>query len=655
MSNTHSHPEDSFFQSLFNEHTELWFAALCGLALALGFGLSFVATIPFLIVLGLYLLAYLFGGFFTFFEAFESLKTGKFDIDFLMLLAAIGAGILGEWAEGGLLLFLFSLGHGLEHYAMGRARKSIAALADLSPSTAVMADTQTEVAVEDLQLLDRILIRPNSKIPADGVVVKGQSSVNQAAITGESMPVDKYPWQGTTKLIPSLEQLDPMHRVFAGTLNGNSALEVLVKRKAEDSTLSKLIQLVREAEKQKSPTQHLTDRIERYYVPAILLLVLLLNFAFLVIDEPFRDSFYRAMAVLVAASPCALAISTPSAVLSGVGRAARGGVLIKGGRPLEELGELNALAMDKTGTLTEGKPKLNEIIVHEGSKEELLQIAMSVERLSDHPLAAAVVSGAQAIIPNKEILKVESLEAITGRGVRASVNQQEVLIGNKALFIESTAQALPPTLLKELETLEANGNTSMIVRLGERYLGILGLMDLPRPAAKEVLVKLRKLGIKRIVMLTGDNQKVAEAIAKQIDLTEAWGNLLPEDKVKAIEKIRQTEGKVAMVGDGVNDAPAMARSDVGIAMGAAGSDVALETADIALMADNLQRLPFAIGLSRMSKKIIRQNLFISMGMITILVPITMMGIASMGPAVIMHEGSTLLVVLNALRLLSYRD
>ncbi|MFK7925205.1 MAG: heavy metal translocating P-type ATPase [Bacteroidia bacterium] len=655
MSTSHSHTEDGFFQSLFNERTELWFAAICGLALAIGFGFSFVATIPLFIVLGLYLLAYFFGGFFTLFDAWESLKEGKFDIDFLMLLAAVGAGILGEWAEGALLLFLFSLGHALEHYAMGRARKSIAALADLSPSTAIMADTQAAVAVEDLQLLDRILIRPNSKIPADGVVVKGQSSVNQAAITGESMPVDKFPWQGTLEQIPTIEQLDPTHRVFAGTLNGNSALEVLVKRKAEDSTLSRLIQLVREAEQQKSPTQHLTDRIERYYVPAILILVLLLNFAFLVIDEPFRDSFYRAMAVLVAASPCALAISTPSAVLSGVGRAARGGVLIKGGRPLEELGELNALAMDKTGTLTEGKPKLNEIFVHEGTKEELLQIAMSVERLSDHPLAAAVVNGAQAIIPEKEILKVESLESITGRGVRASVNQEEVLIGNKALFTEYADQSLPPTLLKELETLEANGNTSMIVRLGERYLGILGLMDLPRPAAKEVLVKLRKLGIKRIVMLTGDNQQVAEAIAKQIDLSESWGNLLPEDKVKAIEKLRQTEGKVAMVGDGVNDAPAMARSSVGIAMGAAGSDVALETADIALMADNLQRLPFAIGLSRMSKRIIRQNLFISMGMIAILVPITMMGIASMGPAVIMHEGSTLLVVLNALRLLSYRD
>lgn len=655
MSSTHTHTEATLFQRLFNERTELWFAAICGLALAIGFGLSFVGSIPFLLILSLYLLSYLFGGFFTFFDAWDSLKEGHFDIDFLMLLAAIGAGILGEWAEGALLLFLFSLGHGLEHYAMGKARKSIAALAQLSPNTAVLAANQQEVAVEKLQLLDRILIRPNSKIPADGVVVKGQSSVNQSAITGESIPVDKAPWRGTLDAVPSLDQLEPSHRVYAGTLNGSSALEVLVKRKAEDSTLARLIQLVREAEKQKSPTQHLTDRIERYYVPAILILVLLLNFAFLVIEEDFRDSFYRAMAVLVAASPCALAISTPSAVLSGVGRAARGGVLIKGGRPLEELGELNALAMDKTGTLTEGKPKLNEIFVHEGTQEELLQVAMAVEKLSDHPLAAAVVLGAKNIIPNSPELKVDKLESITGRGVRASIDQEEILIGNKELFTATAEQALPPSLLQNLARLEANGNTSMIVRRGERYLGILGLMDLARPAAKEVLQKLKKIGIKRIVMLTGDNQQVAEAIAKQIGIKEVWGNLLPEDKVKAIEQIREKEAKVAMVGDGVNDAPAMARSNVGIAMGAAGSDVALETADIALMADNLHRLPFAIGLSRMSKRIIRQNLFISMGMIAILVPITMMGIASMGPAVIMHEGSTLLVVLNALRLLSYRD
>ncbi len=653
MSQTTSNSTPSLWQSLFNERTELWFAAICGIALALGFGLSFLSAIPLLLVLGLYLIAYLFGGFFTLFDAWDSLKKGKFDIDFLMLLAAVGAGILGEWAEGALLLFLFSLGHGLEHYAMGKARKSIAALADLSPQTALLAETQTEIPIEELQLMDRILVKPNSMVPADGVVVRGQSSVNQAAITGESIPVDKSPWRGTLDQLPGLEQLSAKHRVFAGTLNGKTPLEVVVQRKASDSTLAKLIELVREAEKQKSPTQHLTDQIEKYYVPIILILVLLLNFAFLIIDEPFRDSFYRAMAVLVAASPCALAISTPSAVLSGVGRAARGGVLIKGGRPLEELGKLNVLAMDKTGTLTEGKPKLNEIIVHEGSQKELLQIAMAVEKLSDHPLANAVVEGVQTHLPQAQSLAVEELESITGRGVKAVIQQKEVWIGNRGLFEEHLGQRLPASLENKLNESEAQGNTSMIIRYGERYLGILGLMDLPRPAAKEAIAKLRKLGIERIIMLTGDNQKVAEAVGQQIGLTEVHGSLLPQDKVKAVQQIKEQNSSIAMIGDGVNDAPAMAASNVSIAMGAAGSDVALETADVALMGDNLLKLPFAIGLSRMSKKIIRQNLIISLGMIAILVPITMLGIASMGPAVILHEGSTLLVVLNALRLLSY--
>ncbi|MEM6345383.1 MAG: heavy metal translocating P-type ATPase [Bacteroidota bacterium] len=651
QSHTNTIPAPWLF--IFNERTELWFASICGLALALGFSLSFLATIPFLLILAFYLLAYLFGGFFTLFDAWESLKAGKFDIDFLMLFAAVGAGILGEWAEGALLLFLFSLGHGLEHYAMEKAQKSIEDLAKLSPQTAILAKNQQEIAVEKLQLWDQILVKPNTMIPADGLVVKGHSSVNQAAITGESIPVDKAPWRGTLSQLPSLDKLSPTHRVFAGTFNGKATLEVLVQRKAQDSTLAKLIQLVREAENQKSPTQQLTDRIEKYYVPAILGLVLLLNFAFLVLDEPFRDSFYRAMAVLVAASPCALALSTPSAVLSGIGRAARAGVLIKGGRPLEELGNVSVLAMDKTGTLTEGKPKLNDIIVLEGTKEELLQIALTVERFSDHPLADAVVKGAQDLLPPAENLGVESLESITGRGVRAIVQQQEVWIGNRELFEAHLSTALPDSLLSALRTCEAKGNTSIIVRQGERYLGILGLMDLPRPAAKEALKQLSQLGIMEVIMLTGDNQQVANATAQKIGLDTVKGNLLPQDKVEAIQAIKAERACVAMIGDGVNDAPAMASSNVSIAMGAAGSDVALETADIALMSDNLLKLPFAIGLSRMSKKIIRQNLIISLGMIAILVPMTLLEVLSMGPAVLLHEGSTLLVVLNALRLLSY--
>jgi Cd2+/Zn2+-exporting ATPase len=393
--------------------------------------------------------------------------------------------------------------------------------------------------------------------------------------------------------------------------------------------------------------------LEKYYVPSVLILVGLLLFAFLVIDEPFSASFYRAMAVLVAASPCALAISTPSAVLSGVARAARGGVLVKGGRPLEELGSLTAIAFDKTGTLTEGKPKLTGIYPLNGiSEEQLLEIVIAVEKLSDHPLAAAIVKGGTEKL-KKDISAASNVSAIQGRGVKADYNGSTIHIGNKELFIEKNNQ-LPDDIKRQAEDLESKGNTTMLVQQNDKYIGIVTLMDVARKDAKETLAQLNKTGIRKMIMLTGDNQKLAEAIAKEIGITEAWGNLLPEQKVQAIEKLRSSEKKVAMVGDGVNDAPAMAKSTVGIAMGAAGSDVALETADIALMADKLENLPFAIGLSKKAHGIIKQNLVISLGMVAMLIPLTILGIAHIGPAVIGHEGSTLVVVFNALRLLGYK-
>ncbi|RZL06238.1 MAG: heavy metal translocating P-type ATPase, partial [Rubrivivax sp.] len=391
----------------------------------------------------------------------------------------------------------------------------------------------------------------------------------------------------------------------------------------------------------------------RYYVPAVLILVLLLHFAFLVIDEPFSSSFYRAMAVLVAASPCALAISTPSAVLSGVARAARGGVLVKGGRPLEELGGLTAIAFDKTGTLTEGKPKLTGAHPLGGvSEEQLLETVIAVEKLSDHPLAAAIVKGGTEKL-GREVPAASNVEAVQGRGIKALRNGAEVLVGNKQLFEES-GHAVPDAVRTQVEDLEGQGHTTMLVQENGILIGIITLMDTARAEAPEALAALRKVGIRKMIMLTGDNQKVAEAIAGPIGITEALGNLLPEQKVQAIERLRKEEGKVAMVGDGVNDAPAMAKSTVGIAMGAAGSDVALETADLALMADKLTNLPFAIGLSRKAHAIIRQNLVISLGMVAVLVPLTISGLAHIGPAVVGHEGSTVLVVFNALRLLAYK-
>ncbi len=573
-----------------------------------------------------------------------------------MLVAAIGAAVLGQWAEGALLLFLFSMGHSLEHYAMEKAKKSIAALTELAPKTALIkqGDSLKEVQIADLKGGDIIVVKPNSKISADGIVVKGSSSVNQAPITGESVPVDKTPIDNADIDISTVDAIDKAHKVFAGTINGSETLEIKVTRIAANSTIARLVKLVNEAQTQKSPTQNFTDKLEKYYVPAVLMLVVVLLFAFLIIEEPFSTSFYRAMAVLVAASPCALAISTPSAVLSGIARAAKGGVLIKGGKPLEELGTLTAIAFDKTGTLTEGKPKLTGVYpLNNVSEEQLLEVVIAVEQLSDHPLAAAIIKGGKEKL-NKEVIPAQMAQAIPGRGLKADYNGSTIHIGNKELFTEM-GRRLPDDVKNKIENFEQQGHTTMLVQLEEKLIGILTLMDTPREDAQKTLLQLQQLGIKKMIMLTGDNQKVAEAIAKEIGITDAMGGLLPEQKVEAIDKLRENEKKVAMVGDGVNDAPAMAKSTVGIAMGAAGSDVALETADIALMADKLSTLPFAIGLSKKASRIIKQNLVISLGMVAMLIPLTILDIAHIGPAVIGHEGSTLIVVLNALRLLSYKN
>ncbi|MCC7401339.1 MAG: heavy metal translocating P-type ATPase [Chitinophagaceae bacterium] len=651
----HSHAgHDHEHGGIFGEKTEMIFAIISGILLAIGFGISFISGISAVVPAGLYVAAYFFGGFYTTKEAIEGISKGDFEIDFLMLVAAVGAAILGHWAEGALLLFLFSLGHSLEHYAMEKARKSIAALADLAPKTAFLktGNDIREVKIEDLKSGDIIIVRPNSKIAADGIVLSGSSSVNQAPITGESIPADKFPVEDKNMAVEKADQLEAKYKVFAGSVNGSENLEIKVTKISADSTIARLVKLVNEAQTQKSPTQNFTDKLEKYYVPAVLILVVILLFAFLVINESFSVSFYRAMAVLVAASPCALAIATPSAVLSGVARAARGGVLVKGGRPLEELGSLTAIAFDKTGTLTEGKPKLTGIYPLNGiSEEKLLEIVIAVEKLSDHLLAAAIVRGGLEKL-NRDVPAGTNIQSIQGRGIKAQNNGSMIFIGNKELFAEKSIE-FSDGLKAKIADLEKQGNTTMIVGQENKIIGIITLMDVARKDARESLSKLEELGIRKMIMLTGDDQKVADAIAKETGITDVWGNLMPEQKVEAIEKLKASEKKVAMIGDGVNDAPAMAKSTVGIAMGAAGSDVALETADIALMSDQLSHLPFAIGLSRKANRIIKQNLIISLGMVVILIPLTILGIAHIGPAVIGHEGSTIIVVFNALRLLAY--
>ncbi len=646
---------------IFGPKSELIFAILCGAFLLTGWLIETFTEVSEWIPRGCYIAAYLFGGYYTVTEAIEKIRAGKFEIDFLMLVAAAGAASLGAWAEGALLLFLFSIGHALEGYAMGRAKRAIEALSELAPKTArVRRDgNESEIPVEDLIVGDIVIIKPDERVPADGFVIAGESSVNQAPITGESVPVDKRPVDDVAAAASDAESLPPEHRAFAGTINQSGSLEVRVTKIASENTLARVVTMVSEAETRVSPTQKFTKKFERYFVPSVIVGVVLLLFAPLVIDEIFSESFYRAMAVLVAASPCALAIATPSAVLSGVARAARGGILIKGGGPLESLGSLDSIAFDKTGTLTEGEPKVTDVRAADGVDEtELLRFAIAVEDLSKHPLAKAVVRDGKERLGDREsgsggeIPEATDLKSITGRGIQATVEGDVVHIGKDDLFAEVDGPPLPDSVREIVESLEENGRTTMIVRRGDRYLGVIGLMDTPREASKRTIARLRELGIERMIMISGDNQKVADAVAKEVGLDEARGDLMPDDKVNEIKKL-QSEGGVAMVGDGVNDAPAMASASVGIAMGAAGSDVALETADVALMADNLDHLPLAIGLSRATRSIIRQNLWMSLGMVAFLVPATILGL-NIGPAVALHEGSTLVVVFNALRLLAYK-
>lgn len=651
----HDHAHGGFLNRMLGGRAEIIFAALGGLCLLLGWlGPKFsIMSEQFGFVL--LLAAYFFGGYFALREAIEKITKGQFQIDFLMLVAASGAAFLGEWAEGAFLLFLFSIGHALENYAMGRARNAVAALADLTPDEALVrrGDGTETVLIDNLLVGDVVIVRSNERLPADGFVVKGSSAVNQAPITGESAPVDKMPVDDREYASRNLNALTAETRVFAGSINGSGSLDIQVTKLAGETTLARVMTMVAEAQTRQSPTQNFTKKFEKIFVPCVVLLAVITSFSFLILDESAAESFYRAMAVLVAASPCALAIATPSAILSGIARAARGGVLIKGGAPLEALGQLDAIAFDKTGTLTIGEPRLVEIVPYgDASETELLEISAAVEMLSDHPLAQAVVRDVKVRLGD---LPVEATDFanIIGQGVSAKVGENLVHVGKTALFDNVAGQSLPDDLRKSVEAMAKNGRTTMIVRSGAKYLGAIGLMDTPREDAKAVIAALRDVGLKRMMMISGDNQNVANVVAKEVGLDVAFGDLMPEDKVAKIAALK-ADGGVAMVGDGVNDAPAMANATVGIAMGAAGSDVALETADIALMADDLQTLPFAVGLSRQTSRIIRQNLWASLGIVALLIPATLFGLG-IGPAVLIHEGSTLIVVFNALRLLAFKD
>ncbi len=587
-----------------------------------------------------YLLAYVAGAYDISTHALPGLFKGRFDTDILMLAAAAGAAILGQWSEGAFLLFLFALGHAGEHYALDRARSAVDALGELMPSTARVRRNGelTEVPVEQVGLDEIVLVRPGDRIPVDGQVAQGASAVDQSPITGESQPVGK----------------EPGDEVFAGTVNGENALEIRVTRLAQDNTLQRVMQMVAEAQEQKSPTQQFTQRFTSRFVPTVLIATLLM-----IVAPPllklltWQESFYRAMLLLVASSPCALALGTPATVLAGIGQAARHGVLIKGGVHLENLGQITVLALDKTGTLTEGRFQLTDVEPAPSVEEaHLLALAGAVEQQSSHPLARAVAADVQK--RGIALASVEGLENLSGRGVRSQSDGRSVLVGSLRLLQEELPDALPATLSDRVAELEGQGKTVVLTAHGGTYLGLLALADEPRREAAGALADLKKRGVKSIVMLTGDNARAAQRIADKVGVTEVKAGLLPADKVEAVRDLQKSEGKLAMVGDGVNDAPALALADVGIAMGGAGTAVALETADVALMSDDLSKLPFAVGLSRASRTIIVQNLSLSMGVIALLIVTSVLGLVPLGPTVLAHEGSTLIVVFNALRLLRYK-
>lgn len=569
--------------------------------------------------------------------AIEALKRLDLDVDVLMFVAAGGAAVLGHPEEGAFLLFLFGLGAAGEHLALARARKNINALAEIAPETARLLDeagNEQRVAVEQLAVGDRVRVRPYDRLPIDGVVIEGQSIVNQAPITGESVPVPKH----------------ADDEVFAGTLNGDGQLVVAVTRPAGESTLARIVQLVEQAQASQSPTQRFTERIERWYVPAVfaatmLLIVLPPLFGVVPRINPARmwgGWFYQAMAFLTAASPCALAIGTPAAVLCGIARSARIGVLIKGGAYLELLGEVDAVAFDKTGTLTTGRPEVTDVLPAEGvDAEALLCCAASVESRVTHPLAQAITNRARQ--RDCRFCQADEVRQAAGFGVVGMVNGREVSVG------KADEQADP-----RVTELRAAGKTVVRVERDGRTMGLIALADQPRPAAAAVLARLRAIGVGHTTMLTGDHASVARAIGDQLGLDSVTADLLPEQKLEAIDRLRREHGQVAMVGDGVNDAPALAEADVGIAMGAAGADVAMDSADVVLMGDDLRRLPEAIELSQHARRIIGQNLAIALGVIAIVSPLAALGFANLALAVVLHEGSTVVVVLNSLRLLRGR-
>jgi Cd2+/Zn2+-exporting ATPase len=607
--------------------------ALIGGALVLAAFLAYRLGGPPILRYAFVALGIVLAGWYTAIDTWRVLRAFKFDIDVLMFAAAFGAVVLGHYEEGGLLLVLFALGGAGEELAMDKARKAIEALAKLAPEVAtVRGDDGADraVRVEELAVGDRVVVRPFDRLPADGTVESGASAVDQAPITGESVPVEKTAGAA----------------VFAGTINGAGLLLVRVSRPASESTLAKIVRMVQEAQTTKSPTQIFTDRVEKRYVPFVLITTAALIFIPpLMFAQAWATWFYRAMAFLTAASPCALAIGTPAAVLSGIARAAQVGVLVKGGVHLENLGRIRAVAFDKTGTLTVGRPQVTRILPLDAamSEDRVLSLAASADASATHPAATAIVAEAES--RSLPLFPAEEVTTLAGKGASARVEGMEIYVGKLSPEVVADPRIAP---------LAEQGIMLAQVSIDGRPSAVICLADTPRPNAAATVAALHDLGIRPLIMLTGDRAAVANPIAQSLGVDEVHADLLPEDKVTRVRDLQQRYGPIAMIGDGVNDAPALATAAVGIAMGGAGTDVAIETADVALMGDDLSKLPDAVALSRYSRRIITQNLVIALGVITVLAPLAALGYTYLGVAVLFHEGSTVVVVLNAMRILLFK-
>lgn len=568
-------------------------------------------------------------------SALRAARRGRFDIDALMLLAALGAAALGDFMEGGLLLFLFGLGHALEDRAMRRARSAITDLKDLTPDVGhrLFGDRVETVPVEELRVGDRLLVRAGERIPADGEVLVGVSSVNQAPVTGESVPVLKE--AGSV--------------VFAGTINGEGALTIVMNEPPENSTIARVVDIVQEARINKAPSQRFAERFTGWFAPAALLVSILTAVLPWLFGMEFGESARRGITVLVVMSPCALGLSAPSAILAGLGRAARGGVLVKGGQALEAAGTIDTVVFDKTGTLTHGRPEVIRVEAASGDTESLLKLAGTVEQPSAHPLAMSIVEAAGT----DSLARLEEFESVTGLGVKGLVDGTEVLVGGPHL-LETAGVIVPEAALDRRAALQQAGSTVVLVGAGGDYAGLIELRDTLRQNAADVVSRLHDMGIDDTVLLTGDNSAAAGMIAGAAGIDRVIADALPEDKARVVAELEAGGRRAAMIGDGVNDAPAMATASLGIAMGGAGTDLALETADMVLMSDDIGRLPFAFGLARATRRLVISNIMISLGTVAVLVPVAMLGGLHMTAAVILHEGTTLVVIFNALRLLGFQ-